>query len=146
MKKLSFFRFIFLSIFVSSLFLACAGEKTQKKPAATKPTTAKTKKATSTPAKGKKVANKKPDYWQNLKSELKLSDKQLKDIKSINKEVSKKKRALPKVNGKPDAKQLKALNAYQQQRINKILTPEQIKKKTAFDKQRKAAQKAKKKK
>jgi len=141
MKKLSFFRFIFLSILVSSLFLACAGENTQKK------ATAKTKKtAKSKAGKGKKVAKKKIDYWQKMKGQLNLSDQQLKNIKTVNQEVAKKKKALPKVNGKPDAKQLKAISAYQQQKINKILTPVQVKKKNLLDKQRKSAQKIKKKK
>jgi len=141
MKKLTFIQFILFVFLSFSLFYACAGDTAQNK----KAVPAKTAKKKKAKQNGQKIGGKKvkSNYWLDNKAELKLTDQQLKKIRLLNQEVKQKKSKLPKVGGKPDPKQTKALNAYQQQKLKEILTPAQIKKRAEIDKRRRTKKKGK---
>jgi len=118
-------------LFVLSISFGCqspnAAQKNNKKESV-----AKNIKNTKQPKKSNKktIANNK--YFAELKTDLKLSDKKVTQLKKIKAEYSKKINAVPKTNKKERA----ALRKQREAQFRKILGPALYKKKRAFDKKR----------
>ncbi len=79
--------------------------------------------------KAKKGKSKKKGYWAKLKTGIKLSDAQLKNLKAVNTKYDKLMKAVPKSN----KTKRKALNAQKQAEFKKVLGSNLYSKKVAFD-------------
>ena len=118
------------------LLLACGAESnTQKQVKAGVVKKTKTKKPL-----------KKQNQWDRLKGPLKLTEIQVKKLKAADRDFVKKRKAVPLVKGKKDAKQLKALQVAHAKKQSSILSSKQLKQKKEIDKKNRKVKKSKKKK